>query len=103
MIALLLNGKDSISFKEVDQSEKDSDSDSNCSKEKRASLESVESRKMSEISSSVKETKVDITVEKEELNSLLEADVSKSEMNNQDNDSNNVNSAGDDIKHIDED
>ena len=58
---------------------------------------------MSEISSSVKETKVDITVEKEELNSLLEADVSKSEMNNQDNDSNNVNSAGDDIKHIDED
>ena len=95
--------KDSISFKEVDQSEKDSESDSNCSKERRGSIESEDSWKMSEISSSVKETKVDITVEKEEVSSLLEADVLKSELNNQDNDLNNVNSAEDDMKHIDED
>ena len=95
--------KDSISFKEVDQSEKDSDSDSNCSKERRPSIESEDSRKMSDISSSVKETKVDITVEKEEVSSLLEADVLKSEINNQDNDLNNVNPVEDDMKHIDED
>ena len=95
--------KDSISFKEVDQSEKDSDSDSNCSKERRPSIESENSRKMSDKSSSVKETKVDITVEKEEVSSLLEADVLKSEINNHDNDLSNVNSAEDDMKHIDED
>ena len=95
--------KDSKSFKEVDQSEKDSDSDSNCSKERRPSIESENSRKMSDKSSSVKETKVDITVEKEEVSSLLEADVLKSEINNHDNDLSNVNSAEDDMKHIDED
>ena len=58
---------------------------------------------MSDNSSSAKETKVDITVEKEEVSSLLEADVLKSEINNQDNALNNVNSVEDDIKHIDED
>ena len=95
--------KDSISFKEVDQSEKDSDSESNCSKERRGSIESEDSRKMSDNSSSAKETKVDITVEKEEISSLLETEVLKSEINNQDNDSNNVKSTEDDMKHIDED
>ena len=60
--------KDSMSFKEVDQSEKDSDSDSNCSKEGRGSIESKDSQEISEKSSSVIKTKVDITVEKEDVN-----------------------------------
>ena len=51
---------------------------------------------MSDNSSSVKETKVDITVEKEEISSMLETEVLKSEINNQDNDSNNVKSTEDD-------
>lgn len=77
--------------------------DSNCSKERRGSIDSGESQKMSERSCSVKETKVDITVEKEEVNSLLEANVSKSEIKDQADDLNDVNSVEKDMKHIDED
>ena len=84
----------------MDQSEDYSDSDSKNSKERRASRESLQSQKELEKSENERETKIEITVEKEEENALLEE---KLEIGNQNDDCSNVESAENDLKHIDED
>ena len=84
----------------MDQSEDYSDSDSKNLKERRASRESLPSQKELEKSVNERATKIEITVEKEEENALLEE---KLEIGNQNNDCRNLESAENDLKHIDED
>ena len=65
--------KDSMSFKEVDQSDDENDSDSRSLKDRRESAESTDSPKNTEeINGATKETKVDINMQKDEENTLLE-------------------------------
>ena len=92
--------KDSLSFKEVDQSDDESDCDSKHSTEKRGSTESIDSQCDLKVKT---DTKVDITIENQEETELLEVKESNQNISNQNETSQDTKTAENDLKHIDED
>ena len=95
--------KESISFKEVDQSDDESDYEAKSSKDRRGSADSTDSLKPTAPINEAKETKVDINMKKDEENGLLKENGSNSNTSSPTESEKDAKNAESELKHIDED
>merc|ERR1712150_191959 len=95
--------KESISFKEVDQSDDESDSEAKSSNDRRGSAEFTDSLRPTAPINEAKETKVDTNMKKDEENGLLKENGSNSNTSSPTESEKDAKNAESELKHIDED